>query len=287
MACRQVGESWGIVGGNVVSASAGPPSCARASRLGRRGASSRPRPCRHRSPAQGRASIIFAKAKSAKGVLKPQDLQRFTKLIADAATVCDTPPTSDKITAKMHAVIPMIYVIPSAAESNLSQTYKQACCNISRKECVDEPLYCNDSEESYKPLQDKASAEVRQLEYNCLTLSDENTCNDKALSKRANLYLGKEEKNARLVPQIGDTLGCSAEEQDSRHRTPLPAEKWGRRHQIDRAIWALRASAGEKRRGPLWPIIETVLRRTPQLVFEGSALRAHWLVPENKNTAPP
>ena len=128
---------------------------------------------------------------------------------------------------------------------------------------------------------------MRQLEYNCLTLTDENTCNDKALSKRANLYLGKEEKNARLVPQIGDTQGCTAEEQDSRHRTPLPAEKWGRRHRIDRALWALRASAGEKRRGPLWPIIETVLRRTPQLVFEGSALRWDWLVPENKNTAPP
>ena len=187
----------------------------------------------------------------------------------------------------MHAVIPMIYVIPSTTESNLSQTYKQACCNISRKECVDEPLYCNDSEESYKPLQDKASASVRQLEYNCLTLSDENTCNDKALSKRANLYLGKEEKNARLVPQIGDTLGCSAEEQDSRHRTPLPAEKWGRHRRPDRALWALRASAVEKRHTPLRPIIETMLRRTPQLVFEGSALRWEWLVPENKNTAPP
>ena len=274
-------------GGNVVSASAAPPSCARASRLGRRGASSRPRPCRHRSPAQGRASIIFAKAKSAKGVSKPQDLQRFINLIAGTATVCDTPPTSDKTTANVHAVIPIVYVIPEAAETNLLQTYKQACCNISRDEHIDEPLQYNDSQESCKPLQDKALASVRQLEYNCLTLTDENTCNDKGLTQCANLYLGKEEKNAHGVPPTGDTQERPAEEQVSRRRTPLPAEKWGRHRRPDRALWALRASAVEKRRTALRPIIETMLRRTPQLVFEGSALRWEWLVPENKNTAPP
>lgn len=180
----------------------------RALRPGRRGASSHPRPCRHRSPAQGRASIIFAKAKSAKGLLKPQDLQRFINLIAGTATVCDTPPTDDKITAKMRAVIPIVYVIPEAAETNLLQTYKQACCNISRDEHIDEPLQYNDLGESYKPLQDKALASVRQLEYNCLTLTDENTCNDKGLTQCANLYLGKEEKNAHGVPPTGDTLSA-------------------------------------------------------------------------------
>lgn len=220
-------------------------------------------------------------------MLKPQDLQRFINLIAGTATVCDTPPTDDKITAKMRAVIPMVYVIPSATETNLSQTYKQACCNISRDGCVDEPLYCNDSEESHKPLQDKALAEVRQLGGNCLIVSDENTCNDKGLTQCANLHLGKEEKNAHGVPPTGDTQERPPEERYSRRRTPLPVEKWGRHRRPDRALWTLRAFAGEKRRTALWPIIETVPRRTPQLVFEGSALRPHWLVPENKNTAPP
>ena len=229
----------------------------------------------------------FAKAKSAKGLLKPQDLQRFINLIAGTATVCDMPPKSDKTTANVHAVIPIVYVIPEAAETNLLQTYKQACCNISRDEHIVEPLQYNDLGESYKPLQDKALASVRQLEYNCLTLTDENTCNDKGLTQCANLYLGKEEKNAHGVPPTGDTQGRPPVERNSRRRTPLPAEKWGRHRRPDRAIWALRASAVEKRRGTLRPIIETMLRRTPQLVFEGSALRWDWLVPENKNTAPP
>ena len=229
----------------------------------------------------------FAKAKSAKGLLKPQDLQRFINLIAGTATVCDMPPKSDKTTANVHAVIPMVYIIPSAAEINLTQTYKQACCNISRDEHINEPLQYNDLQESCKPLRDKALAEVRQLEYNCLTLSDENACNDKGLTQCANLHLGKEEKNAHGVPPTGDTQGRPPVERYSRRLPPLPAEMWRRHRRPDRALWALRAFAGEKRRGTLWPIIETMLRRTPQLVFEGSALRWDWLVPENKNTAPP
>lgn len=201
--------------------------------------------------------------------------------------VCDMPPKSDKTTANVHAVIPIVYVIPEAAETNLLQTYKQACCNISRDEHIDEPLQYNDLGESYKPLQDKALAEVRQLGGNCLIVSDENTCNDKGLTQCANLHLGKEEKNAHGVPPTGDTQERPPEERYSRRRTPLPVEKWGRHRRPDRALWALRASAVEKWRTPLRPIIETMLRRTPQLVFEGSALRWEWLVPENKNTAPP